>query len=185
MLSWCNDVVCFQKYVKVSKKVQNLKSRMHGIAWEIIRFLFFIYLVLLLAYSRVDSDVFYTKKYVQSFGINDDDANISRQTEIYDFVQGLIDGDVYHYDRDTEGFFGDGRAIYLQEPRLRQFRTHDAHCTTPKLAKLSVRCIEKFTTDYNEDVGRYREGWSPYHETLNMTEWTYNFNSDEYPTYES
>ena len=151
---------------------------MHKILSELIRYVIFMYLVLLMAYAQRDNNIFYNNQFVASHGFNLEDANdlVTTPPEVFDFVKEVIENDLYDADEDNEGFFSEGRGYFLQEPRLRQFRMLPKYCKTPKVFNGTVKCFLKLDRGRRSaelDTADYGEGWSNYSAALNMTAWMF------------
>lgn len=147
--------------------------------WEIVRHLMLMCLVFLLAYVQIDKHIFYNNRFVRMHGLNPHNAgnNVSKHTDIYDYLQMVIDNGLYHNDSSAEGFFNEKRAYFMQVPRVRQFRMNERRCKTPKAFSSMVKCIAKFTTRAAQDVGAYGESWSHNIQSpINTTAWMYNYN---------
>ena len=155
---------------------------MFGILSELIRYVIFMYLVLLMAYAQRDNNIFYNNQFVANHGFNSEDVEdiVTTPPEVLDFMEEVIENGIYYVDEDSEGFFSEGRGYFLQEPRLRQFRMLPKYCKTPKVFHVAVRCVLKLDRGRRSaelDTADYGEGWSNYSAALNMTAWM--FSHDE------
>ena len=151
---------------------------MFGILSELIRYVIFMYLVLLMAYAQRDNNVFYNNQFVASHGFNSEDVEdiVTTPPEVLDFMEEVIENGIYYVDEDSEGFFSEGRGYFLQEPRLRQLRILPEDCKAPKIFNGAVRCVLKLDRGRRSaelDTADYGEGWSNYSAALNMTAWMF------------
>ena len=151
---------------------------MFGILSELIRYVIFMYLVLLMAYAQRDNNVFYNNQFVANHGFNSEDVEdmVSTPLEILDFMEEVIENGLYDADEDSEGFFSEGRGYFLQEPRLRQFRMVPTSCEAADALQGTVRCVQKLNRgnklEARLETGDYDEDWSSYTQT-NMTAWLF------------
>ena len=80
---------------------------MHKILSELIRYVIFMYLVLLMAYAQRDNNVFYNNQLVANHGFNLGDANdlVTTPPQVLDFMEEMIENGLYDADEDNERFF--------------------------------------------------------------------------------
>ena len=164
---------------------------MFRILSELVRYIVFIYLILLMAYARRDKHVYYNTRSVKAVGLTSADAAaaVSRPPDVYDYMLDVIASGLYASDMQNDvitGFFNEQRAYFLQEPRLRQFRMKPKSCEAPKVARDTVRCVQKLghgnSRSGSLETGSFGEAWSEHVMSLNMTEWSYSFD-DSFANY--
>ena len=173
--------ICLQSILSDSKRQKEIESKMFTILSELIRYAVFMYLVLLMAYARRDNNIFYNNQFMKHHNLTTVDATYFVKTPLnmLDFIEKLIENGLY--DNDTDGFFNEGHAFFVQEPRLRQFRVVPTLCEAPKIFGGAVRCIEKLGPA-NLDTMSYGLGWSTDNTSQFMGEWVFE-HAHEYHAY--
>ena len=75
-----------------SKQRQEVEKKMHKILSELIRYVIFMYLVLLMAYAQRDNNIFYNNQFVASHGFNLEDATdlVTTPPDVLDFMEEVI-----------------------------------------------------------------------------------------------
>ena len=164
--------ICLQSILSDSKRQKEIESKMFTILSELIRYAVFMYLVLLMAYARWDHNIFYNNDFVKRHGLTTEDAAdaVSTPPDVIDYVEELIDDGLYA--DNIDGFFNEERAYFLQVPRLRQFRVIPMTCKAPKVARDTVRCVQKLRRS-NLDTINHGVGWTAYNTSQLMREWAY------------
>ena len=108
--------------VEDRKKEREVELRMWGILKEILRFVFFVFLVLLLAYIQRDPNQFYTNRLMKTIGFEHENIEsvVRTQADVWTFVSDVIDKGLI--DENSTNFFLNERGIFMSRPRLRQWR---------------------------------------------------------------
>ena len=173
-----------QASITESKRNRELDRKIFRILSELVRYIIFIYLILLMAYARRSKFVYYNNRFVKTHGMTSANAadSVTTPPDVYDYLEDVIENGLYAVDvtnDNIKGFFNEERAFFLQEPRLRQFRMKPKSCKAPKVARDTVRCVQKLghgdSRSGSLETGSFGEAWSEHVTPLNMTEWSYNF----------
>ena len=161
-----------------SRKRRALQAKMFNILSELVRYIIFMYLILLMAYARRDKFVYYNNKFVANHNLTRVVTTrfVKTPPDVCIFLEQTITRGLYDADPDSDGFFDEGHAYFVQEPRLRQFRMLPASCMAPTVFRGSLKCVEKLGRGGRGaelDTADYGESWNRHDLSLNMTEWIY------------
>ena len=154
---------------------------MYSLAAEILRFLVFMYFILLIVYGRRDRNVGLLNQYVyERGGFSSADIAVTSPPDVYDFVQTLLDENLYSYDEDGNVLILETGYLFTAL-RLRQFRAHP-NATCDLSWAPGIRCSRKDDLDRNS----YQPSWAGVDDSVNSTyagtEWWYN-SANNFPSY--
>ena len=151
---------------------------MYSLIAEIVRFLVYMYFILLIVYGRRDRNVALLNLHVYDVGFAKDSIDIARVPDVYDFVQQLLDDQLF-----TEDALGNVLVLetgYLLSPiKLRQFRMRpQARCDVSYSSR--IRCVDKSKLDRAD----YTPSWldADLNGTYKDTEWSYN-SGENFPSH--
>ena len=87
-----------QDIIDDRKLTLEVEQRMYSLIAEIVRFLVYMYFILLIVYGRRDRNVALLNLHVYDVGFAKDSIDIARVPDVYDFVQQLLDDQLFTED---------------------------------------------------------------------------------------
>ncbi|XP_059361535.1 polycystin-1-like protein 2 [Carassius carassius] len=144
-----------------SSDIEKLKTNMvkqqkaRALIMEILVFLGFLWMLLLVAYGQRDENGFYLTQYIrQSF--SNDISDSMNQSDVFTWANTVLLKNLFG---DRPGFITDGNSKLVGGARFRQVRVKKDSCEIAKPVNHAVsHCNAPYSWE-NEDMGTYGPGW--------------------------
>uniref|UniRef100_A0A8B9HUK4 Polycystic kidney disease 1 like 2a n=1 Tax=Astyanax mexicanus TaxID=7994 RepID=A0A8B9HUK4_ASTMX len=133
------------------------EQKVFGLIREILIYMGFLWMLLLVAYGQRDPNAFYLTQHIQqsfSNGISDSMTH----GEVFQWANSTLLNNLFGQ---QPGFITDGNSKLVGNARLRQVRVQDGSCRVDRSMRNSVPdCHAPYSWDM-EDLGSYGPGWNP------------------------
>ena len=144
---------------------------------EVVRYVIFTYLVLVLAYSKRDPALYHQNKFIKQVTMSIDGIHLNSIEDTWEYFHSVVNNGLFA--EHLEGYFNSESSFFTVTPRLRQFRSESSRRCTSKVATQHVRCFDKTSFDRRF----YDAEWtlpSLNQSFPNIPEWLFNRKTD-YP----
>ncbi|XP_048825578.1 polycystic kidney disease protein 1-like 2 [Brienomyrus brachyistius] len=143
-----------------------------GLIMEILAYLGFMWMLLLVAYGQRDPNAYFLNQHIQQSFAN----GISDMMSLNDVFMWTNTTLLSNLFGQYPGFITDGNSMLVGNGRIRQVRVKRDSCpVSPSISSLAPDCQSLYSWDV-EDMGQYGPGWSQNssaNDTLNSSAWTY------------
>ncbi|TRY95089.1 hypothetical protein DNTS_004183 [Danionella cerebrum] len=146
------------------RKNMIMQQKARSLIMEILVFLGFLWMLLLVAYGQKDENGFYLIDHIrQSFSNGISDTMSSN--DVFTWANTVLLENLFG---ENPGFITDGNSKLVGSARLRQVRVKRDSCETAKSMRYAIpKCNAPYSWE-NEDMGTYAPGW----DDLNFTNGT-------------
>ncbi|KAK7938673.1 hypothetical protein WMY93_001999 [Mugilogobius chulae] len=141
--------------VEKMKRNREKEQKAYALLTEILVYVCFMWMLLLVAYGERDPNAFYLNQHILSSFSPDQDQSLSLDQVFLWTRTTLLKGLYGQY----PGFITDGNSLLIGRARLRQVRVRGQSCRAPEELHFHQDCNLEFSWDW-EDTGDYGPGWT-------------------------
>nr|XP_023646474.1 polycystic kidney disease protein 1-like 2 [Paramormyrops kingsleyae] len=148
------------------------EQKAYGLIMEILAYLGFMWMLLLVAYGQRDPNAYFLNQHIQQSFTNGT-SDMMSLNEVFMWTNTTLLSNLFGQ---YPGFITDGNSKLVGNGRIRQVRVKRDSCpVSPSISSLVPDCQGLYSWDV-EDMGQYGPGWSQNSSasgTINSTAWTY------------
>ncbi|XP_072309146.1 polycystin-1-like protein 2 [Eucyclogobius newberryi] len=141
--------------IEKMKRNREKEQKAYALLTEILAYVCFMWMLLLLAYGQRDPNAFYLNRHILGSFRPAEDQSLSLE-QVFLWTQSTVLPSLYG---PYPGFITDGNSFLVGSARLRQLRVQGPSCRAPEALHFHGDCNPTYSWDW-EDTGSYSPRWA-------------------------